>query len=382
VIRRIYCDHAATTPVDPQVFERMLPWLNEEFGNPSSLYAEGRRAKDALDQARETVSQAMGCLFAEITFTSSATEAINLAILGLAQKYAGGSRNRILMSAAEHPAALECTEPLRSLGFNVELIPVSDCARVQQDALATMLGEDVLLVAVMQANNETGVINDIASVIESAKRVGALVLVDAVQGFMTQAQSPFELGADMVAISGHKLYGPKGVGALAVRGGIELQPRIVGGAQEREMRAGTENVADIVGLGTAIEIFASRESNAESARNAFWAELVTHLNDHVLRTVPDDVPCLPGHCHFRIPGLSIEPALINLDQAGVCASSGSACSAGSIEPSHVMLACGMTPEHANECLRFTFGRHSTNADGREAAQRLAEIVLRQLALRA
>lgn len=382
MIRRIYCDHAATTAVDPQVFERMLPWLNEEFGNPSSLYAEGRRAKDALDQARETVSQAMGCLFAEITFTSSATEAINLAILGLAQKNAGGSRNRILMSAAEHPAVLECSEPLRSLGFNVELIPVSDCARVQQDALETMLGEDVLLVAVMQANNETGVINEIASVIESANRVGALVLVDAVQGFMTQPQSPFELGADMVAISGHKLYGPKGVGALAVRGGIELQPRIVGGAQEREMRAGTENVAGIVGLGTAIEIFASRESNAESARNAFWGELVTHLNDHVLRTVPDDAPCLPGHCHFRIPGLSIEPALINLDQAGVCASSGSACSAGSIEPSHVMLACGMTPQNANECLRFTFGRHSTNADGREAAQRLAEIVLRQHALRA
>ncbi len=375
-VNRIYCDHAATTPLDPAVLEAMLPWLSTEFGNASSLYAEGRRAKDALDEAREALSAAVECLFAEVVFTSSATEAINLGLLGVARAAVQGTRKRILLSASEHPAVLECRVALERMGYTVELIPVTETAQIDLQALRSMIADDVLLVAAMQANNETGAVNDIRAIIEVAKQHGSLVFIDAVQGFLTPSGSPFSLGADLVAVSSHKIYGPKGAGALVIRGGVEVQPLVVGGAQEREMRAGTENVAAIVGFGAAVRGFQGHQSGAIAARDAFRAEIGGLLGERAKFTVPPDVDCLPGHCHLRIPGLSIESALINLDQAGVCASSGSACSAGSVEPSHVMMACGMSATEAKECLRFSFGRHSTPAEAQEAARRLAQIVAR------
>ncbi|MGV3617649.1 MAG: cysteine desulfurase family protein [Fimbriimonas sp.] len=362
---RIYLDHAATTPLAAEVREAMLSWL--DAGNASSLYAEGRRAKDAIDAAREAVSEALGCAFGEVVFTSSGTEAANLAILGTAAANTDPRRSRILLGAAEHHCVLHTRPLLERLGYRVELVPVDRYARIDLDRLGALLSDDVLLLSAMHANNELGTLNDPQAISTQARNVGAFVHVDAVQTFRALPWRVDDLGADLVSVSAHKIHGPKGAGALYVRGGVKPMAMAVGGGQEREMRAGTENVAAVAGFGAAVRLV---RGDPKPIRDAF--ELA--IADFTAPTVPTGVARLPGHAHFRIPGLRAETLLILLDRMGVAASSGAACSSGAVEPSHVLLAAGFSAEEAKEGVRFSFGSRTTLLEGKEAAERLRTAV--------
>ncbi len=373
-VDRIYLDHAATTPLLPEVREAMRPWLESAYGNPSSLHEEGRRAKDALDEARETLAEALGCLFAEVVFTSGGTEAANLAILGAALANRDTRRNRVFFGAAEHHCVLHTVPLLERLGYRVEIAPVDRIARIDLDALEGMLGDDVLLVAVQHANNELGTIQPAAEIAKMAREAGALYVCDAVQTFLCGPLTPKAdtLGADLLFVSAHKAYGPKGAGALYVRAGTKVQPVTVGGGQERELRAGTENVAGIVGFGAAVRPLHSHPELSErtrTARDSFRRSLDESRPEGLRWTLEDSRDALPGHAHLRLDGLSAESMLIVLDRMGVAASSGAACSSGSLEPSHVLLACGYSEREAREGLRFTFGIDSTEAEAAEAASR-------------
>lgn len=364
---RLYADYAATAPLKPAVREAMAPWLGGRFGNASSMHAEGRTARAAIDRARELVSEAVGCLFGEVLFTSSGTEAANTAILGAAlASLAGGMgrRRRILVGAAEHHCVLGAAESAAIMGFEVLQIPVTRQGRVELDLLARLLSEDVLLVSVMHANNELGTVNPVREIADRAHAAGALFHTDAVQTLGKLPVSMESLGADMISLSAHKIGGPQGIGALVLRSGTKIKPLMVGGGQEREMRAGTESVAAIVGFGEACRAL---PSNPEfPATEAFWAGLTSSPVSWA-RTVEGG---LPSHAHMRFPGLTAESMLIALDRMGVSASSGAACSSGALEPSHVLLACGYSPDEANEGLRFTFGNDQSAEIGAAVADRV------------
>lgn len=363
-MRRIYLDHAATTPLHTSARGAMLPWL--DCGNPSSLHEEGRRARQAIDQAREVLSARLGCLFAEVLFTSSGTEAANLAIIGSALANQDPVRKRILFSASEHHCVLHTQPILEKLGYRVEILPVDNVARVQ---LGGDSWEDVLLVSVMHANNELGTWQPVREVAEKSKSNGVLFHCDAVQTFGWYDWKVSDVDADLVTMSAHKLQGPKGVGAIYIRAGVKPQPISVGGGQEREVRAGTENVAAMVGFAAALNATTPSDTLAKrKARDAFLAGLPP--SGWQLTAPLDQV--LDGHAHVRFEGASAESMLILLDRMGVSASSGAACSSGSLEPSHVLLACGYSEAIAKEGLRFTFGPSSTLEDAQEAAQRVGE----------
>jgi cysteine desulfurase len=367
---RVYLDHAATTPLCPEARIAMKPWLEGEFGNPSSLYEEGRRAKAALDEAREVLAERLGCLFGEVVFTGSGTEAVNLAVLGLALAHGDGPRRRILFGAAEHHCVLHCAPTLTRLGFQVEIVPVDREARTDLDALERSTGPDVLFGAFMHANNEWGTVQDATAIGEILHRHGTWYVLDAVQTLGSPENRPRMdiFPADLIAVSAHKVCGPKGVGALAVRSGVPLAPLIVGGGQEREMRGGTENVAGIVGLAAAVKaIRPDDDERRRAARDRFLALLGSAFVPSADYRRPDT---LAGHAHGRFPGLSAESLLIVLDRLGVAASSGAACSSGSLEPSHVALACGWSPAEAAEALRFTFGPETTLEEAETAAERV------------
>ena len=364
-MNRIYLDHAATTPLRTEARESMLPWLDHGYGNPSSLHYEGRKAKDAIDHARETLSNALGSLFAEVLFTSSGTEAANLAIIGAALNNSEPKRTRILFGAAEHHCVIHTAPILNKLGFQMDTIRVNRESVLDLNDLESKLGPDVLLVSVMHANNETGAIQPVREVSELSHRHGALYHCDAVQTFLNLPGALIpQIQPDLLTVSGHKVNGPKGVGAIYIRAGVKLQPLTVGGGQEREMRAGTENVAAIAGFAAAIQHH--KQDQRQLARDAFLAKL-----QNAVPTVPQ-AAVLPGHAHVRFPGIDAETMLIRLDLAGISASSGAACSSGSLEPSHVLLACGYSEQEAKEGLRFTFGLGNTV----EEAQRAADIVNR------
>ena len=345
-MERIYLDNAATTPLHPKVAEAMLPWLRDGYGNPSSLHAEGRRAKDAIDAAREILSAQLGCLFAEVLFTGSGTEAANLALVGAALSNTDPTRKRILVSAVEHHCVLHCQTILERLGYSFEQIPVDRYGRAKPIAFEN----DVLLVSVMHANNELGTINLVREIAAAAHRAGALFHTDAVQTFLSLDWQVADLDADIVTMSAHKVGGPKGVGAIYTRAGVILKPLIAGGGQEREVRGGTENVAGIAGFAAAVANY--KQDDRTAIRDAFAQRLV---EAGFALSVPNDVPTLSTHCHGRFPGIDAETMLIRLDRMGVSASSGAACSSGSIEPSHVLLACGYSLTEAKEGLRFTLG---------------------------
>lgn len=316
-----------------------------------------------IDAAREIVAGAMQCLPGEVVFTSSGTEACVTAIIGAARAGLSGSRRRILVGAAEHHAVLHCEKQLLELGYSVEFVPVTPVGATDVSRLGA--SDDVLLVCAMHANNETGAITDVATVTEKCKAAGALFFCDAIQTF---GKLPLP-DADLVAVSAHKVYGPKGAGALKIRAGVKIEPLMAGGGQEREMRGGTENVAAVVGFGEACRTVLTSPTSPTQT-----------FIDEVRRLIPSAIftaqgePCLPTHAHLRIPGVSAEVALINLDRLGVAASSGAACSSGSVEPSHVLLAAGLSEQEAAEGLRFTFGRDNTERQARSAAECLAEAV--------
>ncbi len=379
---RIDLDHAATTPLRPEVREAMLPWL-DHGGNPSSLHAEGRRARAALDLAREQVARRMGCEFAEVVFTSGGTEACNLATVGWALALEGPGR--VMVSAAEHACVWGVAPLLRRLGFEVESVPVDRWGR---PVFGAVDGEAPLLVAAMVANNELGTVSPKPDV------PGAALFRDAVQ-------APGPTDADLVAIAGHKMGGPRGAGALIVRAGTRIRPLVAGGAQERERRGGTEDVAAIVGLGAAcalppVDLRSVRDAfldslsppgergrgeESSSDRGVAYAPTAPHPfpSPPEGRGVVESVPhseTLAGHAHVRFPGVEAETLLLALDRAGVAASAGAACASGAQEPSHVLIACGWTPHEAREGVRFTFGWTNTVAEAREAAARVRAVVER------
>lgn len=338
------------------------------FGNPSSLHEHGRMAKHEIDWAREQVSNALGCLFAEVVFTGSGTEAANLAIIGRALANEDSRRDRILLSSIEHHCVLNTRPILERLGYNVELIPVDRESLISLDCLLDILDDSVLLVSVMSANNETGMIQHLSEVTRLAHEVGATVHCDHVQGFLKSVPNPAEF-ADLVSVAGHKVNGPKGVGALAVLNGTKIKPLLTGGEQERELRGGTENMIGIVGFGAAIKDH--KLPDLSPMREMLRQTL---LDAGGVSTVYDSARTLDSHLHIRFPGIDAETLLIRLDREGISASSGAACSSGSIEPSHVMLACGYSEEQAKEGVRFSLGLGNTLEEIERAGKIIVAVV--------
>lgn len=375
---RIYLDHAATTPCDPAVVEAMLPYFRAQYGNPSGLYAEGRDARQAIDEARDRVAYYIGATrSSSIVFTSSGSEADNLALQGAA--WAGrlaGKGNHIVVSAIEHSAVLQTARHLQTIGFRVSTVPVDEYGRVDPEAVRETLTDETVLVSVMHANNEVGTIQPVAEIAALCRERDIPFHTDAVQTVGHLPVDVEELGVDMLTLSAHKFYGPKGVGALYIRPGLELVPQIHGGAQERERRAGTENVAGIVGLSVALEIavreMPHRMQRVAALRDRLIEGVLSRIDGVRLNGHPVDR--LPGNAHFAFEAVDGESLLLRLDMEGIAASSGSACSAGSIEPSPVLLEMGLSSDLAVRALRLTLGHENNEHDVERVLEVLPRIV--------
>ncbi|MDI6839683.1 MAG: cysteine desulfurase NifS [bacterium] len=359
----IYLDHNATTPTDPRVIDAMRPYFNELYSNPSSIYKFGSEAREAIEDARDKVAKLLCADSKEIVFTASGTEANNFAIKGIA--YANKDKgNHIITSKIEHHAVINPCRWLERQGFNVSYVGVDKYGVVDLDELKAAITNKTILITIMHANNEVGTIEPIQEIAKFAKERGIYFHTDAVQ---TAGKIPIDvnkLGVDLLSLSGHKFYGPKGVGALYIKRGTKVDPLIHGGHHEFNRRAGTENVPGIVGLGKACEI-AGSEMSEEDTR---LKRLRDKLYNGIMNKIPDVI--LTGHPENRLSGtLSIcvkyvegESMLLNLDYEGISASSGSACTSGSLEPSHVLLSMGIPPQVAHSSLRFSLGRDNTDAD--------------------
>jgi cysteine desulfurase len=362
--RIVYLDHAATTPLDPQVLELMLPYFTLQAGNPSSIHQLGRTALQAVDDAREQVALVLGCSRREVIFTGGGSEGANLALKGVAMaQRACGRGAHLIVSAIEHHAVLHAAESLQAQGFTLSILPVNAAGLVNPADLRAALRPDTVLVSVMYANNEVGSIQPLAQLGAICRAANVPLHTDAVQAVGTLPLDVETLQVDLLSLTAHKFYGPKGVGVLYARRGIPLMPQINGGGQERRRRAGTENVPAIVGLAAAL-------TNAELRRPAYTARM-TALRDRlvngILAGIPqswlngDPVYRLPTNANLGFACVEGESILLLLDQVGICASSGSACTSGSLEPSHVLLAMGRSTEQANGSLRFSLGQ-STSAE--------------------
>lgn len=380
-----YLDYAATTPMDPRVREAIADAMAETYGNPSSLYATGRAAKAAVEQVRRQVAALIGARAEEIFFTSGGSESDNWALKGIAfARRAAGVPCGIVTSAIEHPAVLRTCEYLEAQGFSITRLPVDEEGIVAPAALAAVLEDashsdegSIGIVSVMMANNEVGTIEPIAELTAIAHAHGAVFHTDAVQAAGHIPIDVQALGIDALSLTAHKFCGPKGVGALYVRRGVAIDPLIHGGEQERGLRAGTENVPGIVGLGCAAEL-AAAELAAEAERldelRRLLAERVQAIHGCTLHQAEDDVQRLPGIVNFGFEGVRHDALLIRLDRAGFAISAGSACSAGSLEPSHVLAAMGVPPERAQEAVRVSMGRFTTREDVLAFADALAQTV--------
>ncbi len=377
----IYLDHAATTPMDRRAVEAMAPYLSESFGNPSSLYALGRTSRRVQDAAREAVAAALGARPSEVVFTSGGSESDNAAILGALQaRTMVGSH--VITSAIEHHAVLHTCEHLQRLGVEVTYLPVDQYGLVDPAAVAQALRPHTALVSVMYANNEIGTIQPIAEIARVAHQGGALMHTDAVQAAGALPLDVAALGVDLLSLSGHKFYGPKGVGVLYVRRGVAWAAVQHGGSQERGRRAGTENLPGIVALATALRL-AVEEMPANNARSQAARDL---LQQGILASVPDvrvnghPTERLPNNLNVSFVGVEGESILLNLDTHGIAASSGSACAAGSIDPSHVLKALGLPLSVAGGAVRFTTGRATTEAEVARVIEVLPGIVAKLRAL--
>jgi cysteine desulfurase len=380
-MKRIYMDHNATTPLREEVLEAMLPYLREEFGNASSLHFFGMRARRAIESAREQVAAALGAQPREIVFTGCGTESDNQAIKGVA--FANRSRgDHIVTSRIEHKAVLQTCQYLEKQGLRVTYLPVDQYGVVNPNDVAQAITDRTVLVSVMFANNEVGTIQPVAEIAQVCRERDVYFHTDAVQAVGKLPIDVNKLGVDMLSLSAHKFYGPKGVGALYVRKGVKVDPLLHGGHQERGRRAATENVAGIVGLGKAIELrlgeMAAEAERLATLREQLYAGLTAHI-DHVY---------LNGHPTERLPGtLSLcfdyvegEAIIMGLDLSGVAVSSGSACTSASLEPSHVLLAMGVRPAVAQGSIRFSLGRGNTAADVDTVLETLPPIVERLRAM--
>lgn len=362
-LKKIYFDHNATTPVHEEVFEAMLPYLKDDWGNPSSIHWAGRGPKKAVEEAREKIAKLLNCTTLEVIFTSSGTESDNHAIKGLA--YARKDKgNHIITTRVEHPAVLNTVKHLAKEGFEATYLNVDSDGMIDLNELKGAITPKTILITVMFANNETGVIFPVEEIGNIAKEKGITFHTDAVQAAGKVPIDSQRLNADLLSISGHKLYGPKGVGMLFARRGVRLVPLIHGGHHERNRRGGTENVAGVVGLGKACEI-AARDMARETEEMLKLRERlekgllgkISHVkvNGHIEKR-------LPNTANLSFEFVEGESLLLNLDMKGIAASSGSACTSGSLEPSHVLLAMGSTPELSHGSVRFSLGRSNTVED--------------------
>lgn len=370
---RIYLDHAATTPLRAEARAAMEPWLGPDgFGNPSSLHWDGQQARRMVDSARDVLASALGAQFAEVTFTGSGTEADNAALVGVMLAHRGRG-SHLVTTLMEHEAVLRTARFLETLGFDVSYLAPDREGVVSAEQVRDALTPRTTLVSVMHANNEVGTIQNIRAIADVAHAGGALLHTDAVQTFGQCAVDVQDLGADLLSVSAHKVYGPKGVGALYVREGVAIEPFVHGGGQERGRRAGTENVSAIAGFAEAVRCLAGEWQDA--------AARMTILRDGLIAALRERIPGaalnghatdrLPNNVNISIPGGDAETLLLGLDMAGVSASSGSACTAGSIEPSHVLLAMGLEPWRTQAALRLTVGRGTTEAETARVADVLA-----------
>jgi len=374
-MRRIYLDHAATTPTHPEVVKAMLPYFTDAFGNPSSIYSYGLEAKGAIEEARTKVAELIGARSEEIIFTSGGTEADNFALKGVA--YANEHKgNHIITTPIEHHAVMEACKFLERRGFRITYLSVDEYGLVDPQDVKKAITDKTILISVMHASNEIGTIEPISEIGKIAKEAGVYFHTDAVQAVGHIPVNVDELKVDLLSISAHKLYGPKGAGALYIRKGTRSVSLIHGGEQEKRRRAGTENVPAIVGLGKAVEL-AGQTMNRE-------VERLSYLRDKLIEGLVERIDNirLNGHPRKRLPNnvnISIdfvegESMLLNLDLEGICASTGSACSSSSLEPSHVLLALGLPAEQAHGSLRFTLGRENTEADVERVLEVLPGIV--------
>lgn len=362
-MKQIYLDHASTTPVRPEVVEAMLPYFTEQFGNPSSIYPLGQEAADAVAAARETLAGLIGAAPREVYFTSGGTESDNWAIKGFARANAAKGKH-LITSAIEHHAVLHACEALEKEGFEVTYLPVDEHGLVRPADFEAAIRPDTTLASIMFANNEIGTIEPVAALASIAREHGVAFHTDAVQAFGHEPIDVKEMGIDMLSASSHKIYGPKGVGLLYIRKGVKVENFIDGGQQERGRRGSTENVPGIVGFARAAEL-AAADMTAEHDRQRA-------LRDHTIRRILDEIPSaklngswesrLANNVNFSFEFIEGEGMLLQLAARGICVSSGSACTSGSLDPSHVLLAIGLPHEIAHGSLRMTLGRETTRED--------------------
>ena len=375
--KRIYLDNAATTRVHPEVVEAMLPYFTECYGNPSAIYSFAGEAQKAVEKARETLADLIGAKPEEIYFTAGGSESDNWALKAAAEAYRDKGKH-IITSKIEHHAVLHTCEYLEKQGYEITYIDVDEYGFVKLDELEKAIRPDTILISVMTANNEIGTIQPVEEIGRIARAHGVLFHTDAVQAFGQIELDVDKMNIDMLSASGHKLNGPKGIGLLYIRKGVKIRSFIHGGAQERSRRAGTHNVPGIVGFGKAAEL--AKASLAQ--RTAYEMQLRDYLIDRVLREIPysrlngDRERRLPNNAHFCFRYIEGESMLILLDQKGVCASSGSACTSGSLDPSHVLLAIGLPHEIAHGSLRLTLSEQTTKEDIDYTVDALKEIVER------
>uniref|UniRef100_A0A7C5Z188 Cysteine desulfurase IscS n=1 Tax=Caldicellulosiruptor owensensis TaxID=55205 RepID=A0A7C5Z188_9FIRM len=373
----VYFDHAATTPLKKEVLDEMMPYLTEQYGNPSTIYKLGREAKKAVELARERVAKALNADIQEIYFTSGGTESDNWALKGVA--FANRDKGKhIITTTIEHHAVLHPLKYLEGLGFEVTYVPVESNGIVDPQKIKEAIRNDTILISVMLANNEIGTIQPVKEIAKIAKEKGIIIHTDAVQAVGQIPVDVKDLGVDLLSLSAHKFYGPKGVGALYIKKGTKIHPFSHGGAQERNRRAGTENVAGIVGLGKAIELATQNLSEYAAKLQKLRDKLIDGVLSKIdyVRLNGDRYNRLPNNANFSFEFIEGESLLLMLDMKGIAASSGSACTSGSLDPSHVLLAIGLEHEVAHGSLRITLGEDNTEEDIDYLLEVLPEIVSR------
>ena len=376
--RFVYADNAATTPMSESVFEAMKPYLTEHYGNPSSLYRIGREARRAMTEARMKVARALNAKDpSEIVFTGGGSQADNLAIRGYIKGRSARGKKHIITSKIEHHAVLYTCEALEKEGYPVTYLDVDAQGHVDLEQLKSVITDQTALVTIMAANNEIGTIQDLKAISEIAHAHGAVFHTDAVQAIGHMHIDVQEMGIDMLSLSAHKFRGPKGIGALYVRRGIALEPLVYGGGQERGLASGTENVAGMVGLGQAIEDATGAHLDEKMG---YVKKLTDRLVKGIMDTIPythytgDPVNRLPGTASFVFEAIEGEGLILRLDNAGICGSTGSACSTGSLDPSHVLMAIGLPHEIAHGSLRLTLGEQNTEEDIDYLIENVAKVV--------
>lgn len=368
-----YFDHSATTPMRPEVLEAMTPYLLEQYGNPSSVHAAGRSARAAIDKARRQIAQELNAKPTELIFTSGGTESDNYAIFGAAEAAREKGRH-LITTRFEHHAVLHAFEELEKQGYDVTYLDVPDTGVVSMAALQEAVREDTTLVSIMFGNNEVGTIQPIAAFGQFLRERGILFHTDAVQVFGKQAIDVEALQVDLLSASGHKINGPKGIGLLYVRTGVKLAPQTFGGEQERKRRAGTENVPGIVGLAKALELMIAERDQQQDHIKQLRSVLLTRLDESGVTYEVNGVEGLPNVLNLYFPKIEIEPFLIMLDMRQMAVSSGSACTAGSVEPSHVLSAMYGEDERTRSSVRISFGHGNELAQVELLAQALQDVV--------